>query len=163
MKLVHWLRLRRGVLRRAALASAVAVPLACAVAALFFDDPAARRFLLAYVAPFFVAFPLWARCRLARVDRASGSTVVLDAVVVGLGAARFLTGLLPFSGHMLFFVYSLLTERTRWYRILALVLIAETAYFKLVLWNDARSFSIGAALGVGFAALYWILERRRDL
>ena len=143
---------RRASLDRAALAAAVLLPLAFAAVALVADDWRARRFLLAYVAPFFVALPLWVRCRLAGAW--PGRVMAVDAVVVALAGLRFLGGFLPFSGHALFFTYSLVTERTGWYRALALLLLAETAYFKLVVWSDPRSFAAGILLGLAFAALH---------
>lgn len=142
----------RAALSRAALAASVALPVAFVAVGLVLDDWRAGRFLLAYVAPFFVALPLWAWCRLKRDW--GRREMVLDGAVVTLGALRFAGGFLPFSGHTLFFVYSLLTERTRWYRWLALALLAETAYFKLVVWSDPRSFTLGIALALAFAALH---------
>jgi hypothetical protein len=147
------LRRREG-LDRALLAACVLAPLAFVALGLWFDGYAERRFLWAYVAPFFVALPLWARCRLRRGAAWSRGEMALDAAVVTLGALRFTGGFLPFSGHTLFFVYSGLTERTGWYRVVALVLLAETAYFKLVLWSDPWSFGLGIVLALGFAAAH---------
>ena len=143
---------RRAALDRAALVACVAVPLAFAAAALVVDDWRARRFLLAYVAPFFVAFPLWLRTRLARPW--GGREMAVDGAVSLLGALRFPGSFLPFSGHTLFFVYSLLSTRAAWYRVLVLLLLAETAYFKLLVWSDPRSFILGIVLALAFAALH---------
>ena len=143
---------RRAALDRAALVACVAVPLAIAAAALVADNWRARRFLLAYVAPFFVAFPLWFRTRMARPW--GGREMAVDGAVSLLGAVRMTGSFLPFSGHTLFYLYSLLTTRTAWYRVLAALLLIETAYFKLLLWSDPRSFTLGIVLALAFAALH---------
>jgi hypothetical protein len=76
-------------------------------------------------------------------------THVVDAVVLALAFARFVTGLLPFSGHMLFLTYSLfarpVSPRYRW---VALALLAETTVYKLWHWHDPRSWAIGLAAGM---------------
>jgi hypothetical protein len=149
----------RAALDRAALAAAIALPLVCAAAALVVDDWRARRFLLAYVAPFFVALPLWVRRRLARAERWSGPEMALDGAVVTLGALRFAGGFLPFSGHALFFAYSFLTVPSRGYRLLAALLLAETAYFKLVVRSDPHSLALGTVLALAFAALHRRITR----
>jgi hypothetical protein len=65
---------------------------------------------------------------------------------------------LPFSGHMLFLTYSGLTTTARWYRWLALVLLAETTVFKLWVWRDVYSWSLG--LVIGLVAAVWGRRQR---
>ena len=103
-------------LRRALAAAAVAVPLVFAAGALVVEGWAARRFLVLYVAPFFLAFVLWARIRVDEAGRTPPAALAVDAVAVGLGAVRFVGPLVPFSGHMLFFAYSALSTRSAAYR-----------------------------------------------
>jgi hypothetical protein len=146
-------------LRRAAGVAAVAVPLLFAAAALAVEGWPARRFLLLYVAPFFVAFFAWARLRLAELGDTRPPALAVDALAVVAGALRFAGAPVPFSGHMLFFAYSALTTRSDGYRLLAAVLAAETAWFKLSLWGDAASFALGIAAGVALAALRILLSR----
>ncbi|HEX2779213.1 MAG TPA: hypothetical protein VHM30_06930 [Gemmatimonadaceae bacterium] len=77
----------------------------------------------------------------------------MDLAIFALAVVRFLTGrLLPFSGHMLFLTYSALVTPSTGYRTLAALAIAETAWFKFVLWHDARSFWLGV-LGGALGAL----------
>jgi hypothetical protein len=120
---------------------------------------AAATFLAAYAAPMFLAAPLWWRGRLAAPPRVQA----IDAAVTLLAFARFVIGeVLPFSGHMLFLVYSLLAMPvSRGYRLLALALVAETTVFKLWIWRDPRSWAIGMVLGVAAAALASLVTRRR--
>lgn len=142
-------------------ATAVAAPLACLVAApvalTWLDSWEAARFLALYVAPLFLAAPLWARERL-RAHMATGGAPgwrpLLDGAVVLLSLARFVLGeVLPFSGHMLFLTYTVLLPASRAYHWLAAVLLVETTVFKLVLWADVSSWAIGLVVGALAAGL----------
>jgi hypothetical protein len=146
-------------MRRVFAIAAVAVPLVFAAGALVVDGWAARRFLLLYVAPFFVAFLAWARIRVDALGRTSAGALAVDALAVVLGAIRFAGAPVPFSGHMLFFAYSALTTRSAPYRLLVVVLAVQTTWFKLVLWRDVASWALGIAAGVALAALRIIIHR----
>lgn len=149
----------RHALRRALAAAAVLVPLIFAAGALVVDGWPARRFLLLYAAPFFVAFFAWARIRVDEVAATPAPALAVDALAVVLGAVRFVGPVVPFSGHMLFFAYSALTTSSASYRWLALALAAETTWFKLVLWRDVQSWSLGIAAGVALAATRILVRR----
>jgi hypothetical protein len=140
-------------------AAAVGVPLLFALAALGVDGWPARRFLLLYVAPFFIAFFVWARIRMDELPRTGAGALAVDAFATVLGAVRFAGAPVPFSGHMLFFAYSALTTRSAGYALLVLVLAAETTWFKLVLWRDFASWGLGTAAGVALAAVRIIIHR----
>ena len=49
---------------------------------------------------------------------------------------------------------SLLTTRDAWYRAPVVLLLAVTAYFKLMVWSDPRWFMPGIVLALAFAALH---------
>ena len=149
----------RNPLRRACTACAVAVPLAFAAGALVVDGWAARRFLLLYVAPFFVAFFLWARVRLGWMETGRSAVLVVDGIAVVLGAIRFAGLPVPFSGHMLFFTYAGLTTPSASFRLLAVLLAAETTWFKLALWRDPHSWALGIAVGAALAAARIFIHR----
>jgi len=149
----------RDTLRRACVAGGLGVPLAFAAGALGVDGWAARRFLLLYVAPFFVAFFAWAWIRLGRMEGERPGALAVDAVAVVLGAVRFAGLPVPFSGHMLFFAYSALTTRSTPYLLLVLLLAAETTWFKLALWRDPRSWLLGIATGAALAAARILIHR----
>lgn len=136
-------------IRRLLVWGAVVLPAAAIAAALVVHGWAAQRFLAFYVAPLFLAAPLWVRLRLeAKSIEWNGRTIV-DIAVLVLSFLRFVLGeILPFSGHMLFLVYSGLTTRERWYQLLGLVLLIETTVFKLWLWRDRYSWGLGLALGL---------------
>jgi hypothetical protein len=165
------IRAHLGWIDRALLIAAVAFPLmtlaAAGVIALRVVDVGAKTgaaivFLVVYVAPLVIAAPLWLRGRLDVPMR----THVVDAVVLALAFARFVTGLLPFSGHMLFLTYSLLARpvspRYRW---VALALLVETTVYKLWQWHDPRSWGIGLAAGLAAAAVgnAWTPPRVREM
>ncbi|HEX2077941.1 MAG TPA: hypothetical protein VHG08_09535 [Longimicrobium sp.] len=156
---------RRAALRRLAAAGAVAVPLLfVARAALVVEGWPARRFALLYIAPFFVAFFVWARLWLDRVDRDPPRALAVDAAAVLLGAVRMVAvPVVPFSGHMLFYAYSALTTRSVPYLLLALALAAKTTWFKLVLWRDPASWALGIGVGAALAAVRIFLQRRHPV
>ena len=145
--------------RRALGIAAVVVPAMFAAGALVVDGWPARRFLLLYVAPFFAAFFVWARIRAGEVERTPAGALAVDAVAVVLGSVRFAGPFVPFSGHMLFFTYAALTMRSTRFQALILVLIAETTWFKLVLWRDPRSWALGIATGAALAAARILINR----
>ena len=111
----------------------------------------AVRFLLLYVAPMCIAVPWWMRARLRTLNgegNVESWRAGADAAMLVLAMARFVVGaVLPWSGHMLFLSYSAITTDTRDYRIVAVLLLVETTVFKLLVWQDARSWAIGLALG----------------
>lgn len=109
-------------------------------------------FFFLYVAPMLIAAPWWVRVRLAERPLTISARWVLDAVVILLAALRAVgVPWLPFSGHTLFLTYSGIVTRHRGYRILALLLMLETTVFKLWLWRDPGSWSLGIAAGVMLA------------
>jgi hypothetical protein len=152
---------RRAALRRLMVVGAAAVPLLFVVrAALVVEGWPARRFALLYIAPFFVAFFVWARLWLDRVDRDPPGALAVDAAAVVLGAVRMVAvPVVPFSGHMLFFAYSALTTRSVPYLLLVLAVAAGATWFKLVLWRDPSSWALGIGVGAALAAVRIFLQR----
>ena len=119
----------------------------------------AQRFVIFYLAPIVFAFFFWCSVRV-RVGWESRRLIALDMAVVAVSAIRFF-GLLPASGHMLFSVYSGLTTREWRYGLVALVLAAVTTYFKLMIWEDARSWWLGLLFGLVSAVAYHMLGGSR--
>lgn len=150
-------------LRSALLAGAVGVPLLFAAAALGVQG-SVRRFLLFYIAPFFVAFFAWAYVRVGRMDRDRPAALAVDLVATVLGAVRF-TGLLPvpFSGHMQFYAYAGLTVRSTRFLLLIALLAAEATWYKLVVWRDPLSWALGIATGAALAAARILINRTSPL
>ena len=146
-------------MRRACTVAAVVVPVAIAAGALAVDGRDARVFLLLYIAPFFVAFFAWVRIRLAETGETSAGAWAVDALATVLAGTRLAGPLLPASGHMLFFTYSALATRSVPYRLLVLVLAAETTWYKLVVWGDVASWALGIAAGAALAAVRILIHR----
>ena len=128
-------------------------PAAAVAAAAFVHGWPAQRFLLFYVAPLFLAAPLWVELRISENGLAVTRQSLMDGAITVAAFLRFVLGtILPFSGHMLFLTYTGLTTPRGWYRWLALGLIVETTVFKLWLWRDRYSWSLGLLLGLAAAA-----------
>jgi hypothetical protein len=143
-------------LARLLLWGAIICPVGAIAATFFVDGWPAQRFLILYVAPLFLAAPLWVRLRLEAYSSATVFRTAVDATVFILSFARFVSGdLLPFSGHMFFLTYSGLTTTTTSYRLLALLLILETTWFKLWLWRDPLTWTVGLILGILAAGIFW--------
>lgn len=139
--------------------AAVSAPVAVIALSLFVQDWPARRFLAFYVAPLLLVFFAWLWLRLGETSH-SKTVLILDAIVVGVASLRFFTGAIPLSGHMLFLSYSGLTQRASWYRILALAIAIETTVFKLWIWRDVTSWSIGTVAGVTAFLLHTSASKR---
>jgi hypothetical protein len=125
-------------------------------------DWSAQRFLLIYLAPMLLYGAAWTRERLARVGRDPSPLLAVDAIAFVAGALRAGGGwgVLPYSGHMLFLSYAAVAPASIWLRLVALALIAMTTWFKLVLWHDVRTWSLGLVLGLVLAGLRAVLARR---
>lgn len=114
-----------------------------------------QRVLFLYVAPLVFLFFLWLRARVDESEEWSPLRLVLDGAVVVAAALRMIPSIgLPWSGHMVFLVYTFATTREQLYRWIALGLVIETSVFKLWFWNDWQTWSIGTVLGMCFALLY---------
>jgi hypothetical protein len=145
----------RQALRRPLAIGAVALTAALAAAAPLMPTWPGQRYLAFYLAPLVLAVLLWARQRMADPRAFRGWPLVVDGVVFVLSAVRTV-GVLPFSGHVLFLVHTLLTARGRgaWsYQLLAALLLASTTWFKLGIWRDFTSWSLGIAAGLASTAL----------
>lgn len=149
----------RSQLRRGCAFGGAGVPLAVGAASAMVGGWEAKRFLLFYMAPFFPTFFLWARHWLDDVDNERPAALAVDGVAVVLAATRMTGPWLPFSGHMVFYAYAGLTTRSRPLQLLIGVLAAVAAWFKLVLWDDWRSFSLGIATGLALAAVRLLVGR----
>ena len=155
-----WVETRR--LRALLLGAAIICPALAILAGLRAATWPVERGLIFYIAPLFFAGPLWLRVRLGEAAPRWGARWAIDLSVFALAVLRFATGhWLPFSGHMLFLAYSGVTTRSGGYRVLAIALALETAWFKFWLWHDPRSFWLGV-LGGALAAGVALGAEHRD-
>lgn len=137
-----------------------ALAAACVAVALFVDTWALRWFWIVYVATILAAVPFWVRLRLAMLERIPTAARVLDAAVFLTAFLRFVEiGGVPASGHTLFLTHAFVTVRDLRWRVIALALLAMTTWFKLALWHDPRSWSVGIAAGLATGVLGRIAER----
>ncbi|HET6763782.1 MAG TPA: hypothetical protein VFH27_08915 [Longimicrobiaceae bacterium] len=154
---------RRAWLRGALAAAGVALPLAVLACVPFVHGWPAQRYLAFYFAPMVMIAPLWLRQRLAEHGSLAGVRLGIDALVFVLAVVRTV-GILPFSGHVLFLVHTTLTARgpgAAVYRLLAIAFLLETTWFKLVIWHDPTSWSLGIAAGLLSAGGYLLAGRTR--
>jgi hypothetical protein len=118
------------------------------------------RYVALYIAPFALGLLLWCRRRLLDSWGPLDARLAVDIVAVGCSALRLIGPIIPPSGHMLFFVFTLLTTSTLRYRVVALVLIAETTYIKLIVWQDRASWAYGVLAGLALGTVYFALPGR---
>ena len=118
-----------------------------------------ERMSILYNVPMYGMFFLWLFCRIRENAVFLPLQVLLDGLVVGIAASRFLGPYLPASGHALFLSYSLLTVASYPFRIASGVLLALTIMLKLS-WGDYYSWTCGLLLGVPCAIFYGRLSRR---
>lgn len=151
---------RRATLDRWLTWASPALAAASCVVAVFVHSWTVRWFWIVYVAPMLAAVPLWARLRLAEVERIPTAARVLDAVVFLTAFLRFIeVGGVPASGHTLFLTHALVTVRDLRWRVIAVALLVMTTWFKLALWHDPRSWSVGIAAGLATGVLGRVAER----
>ncbi len=138
-------------------AASVLLPAAVASYAVFLHagDWPAQRFFIGYTAPLLALGPAWLRRRLASVGEHPNAADRVDLFAFAAGAARSGGGfgVLPYSGHTLFLTYVVLTGPGRGFRAVAVMLLATTTWFKLALWNDPYSWSLGITIGAVLAAV----------
>ncbi len=143
------------------------MPVAAALAAVtrYRGDWPTQRFLLFYMAPLFAFGAVWARATLSTMDDVDPRVVLVDGLAFVAGAIRAGGGwgILPYSGHMLFLTFVALTTDDRRFRWTAVALLAITSWFKLMLWHDWRSWSLGVVLGAAFVVARRIVLHRPSL
>lgn len=113
-------------------------------------------FYLYYFVPISVPFVGFLFDRAQRYTagfRSSLLAVGIDALVVGLALVRAVYALPWISGHALFLVYAVLTVRSRWARIPAVLVLAQVVYLKIFVWHDLTL--LGGALLAYAAAWGW--------
>lgn len=153
--------IHRAALRRWLAVTAAVLPVLALAAAPFAPGWPAQRYVAFYLAPLVMIAPLWLRQRLAEPGSLAGGRLLADAVVFVVAAVRTV-GILPFSGHVLFLVHTGLTARgpgAAAYRTLAAAFLLETTWFKLRIWHDPTSWSLGIAAGLASAAAYDVASR----
>ena len=116
------------------------------------------------MAPLFAFGAAWAGAVLSTIDRVEPRVLLVDGLAFFAGAIRAWGGwgVLPYSGHMLFLTFVALTAGDRGFRWTALVLLAVSSWFKLALWHDWRSWSLGVTLGVMFAVARGLISSRTN-
>jgi hypothetical protein len=128
-------------------------------------DWPAQRFLIVYMAPMFAFGAWWARDLLSRVGSAPARVLVIDALAFVAGGIRVAGGwgIIPYSGHVLFLTFVAISSNHRTILWSAIGLLVVASWFKLSLWNDCRSWSLGLMLGVLLAIVRRVAVGRTAL
>jgi len=124
------------------------------------QSPGRHGFYLYYMVPLAAPLTAFALDRASRMFQPRPLQWLVDLSVIGLGLVRALFNMPWISGHALFLAYALLTCRNRAAQILALAVLVQVAYLKIIVWRDP-TFLGGAAAAVVAAGLFY-LARRRD-
>jgi hypothetical protein len=109
---------------------------------------------LLYNLPLYILAPFWLICRMQEDKKFLSLRTLIDIVVVTLAMSRYFGPIVPTSGHALFLTHSLITIRSRYYRIPAVVMLIATAAVK-VSWEDYSSLVAGILIGLISGAI-WI-------
>lgn len=118
-------------------------------------DPAAT---FQYFVPLMVPLIAFVLERVEHVREASFFQHGVDFLVFGLAAGRVI-GDVPFiSGHTLLLSYMLLCSKSKFVRISALLVLAQTLYLKYFVWHDFVTSNVGLALGCALALLVSLLR-----
>lgn len=142
------------------IASVVAPVLIVLLCVLFRREVGRPLYFAVYFAPAIGAFFLSISYRLLELKQYGLVRGFIDGLVILLCSLRMTAPLVPMSGHMLFFVYSGLTIRSRLFRMIIAALIIQTSIIKLVLWGDYWSWSLGVLSGVLLAGVFARSPRR---
>ena len=114
-------------------------------------------FYLYYMVPLAAPLTAFAMDRASRLFQPRPQQWLVDLGVIGLGLVRALFIIQGISGHALFLAYALLTCRMRVAKALALAVLVQVAYLKILVWNDLTLLGGIAAAGAA-AGLYYMLE-----
>ena len=118
-------------------------------------------FSLIYNGPTLVLALVWLLFRVRDKSELTLLTGLVDAFIVAVGASRFLGATIPPSGHTTFLTYSLITVKSKAYRVIALLVLLPTIGLKIS-WKDYTSWAFGLAVGIACAAIWMYTSRRPD-
>jgi hypothetical protein len=133
----------------------------------FFIEPDSKRiiFLLGYFLPIILLFLYWIKIKVENFQKVN-LLFYLDLVVTiiaGIRAINPLMPFLPYSGHVLFILYSMISTRNRNYRILAGIMFAITTFFKIFIWHDYFSWLAGMILSMPFIAIAILFDNSKKV
>jgi hypothetical protein len=114
----------------------------------FKTDGFVRSWLIWYIMPVGIVFAAFILDRLKELGHTSIQSLIIDLVVVLLSLARVVTHIPYYSGHALFLIYTLLSAKLRVVKILAMIVLLQVVYLKLVKWNDWVTLIVGAIVGI---------------
>jgi len=114
---------------------------------LYFYEWSEKKEAIIYSIPMVFLFFYWIKFKLDEEHIFDLRVIGLDALAASLAAVRVI-GLLFHSGHVLFLLYTLLTTKSKAYKLMCIPMVLITAYFKLFYWNDFVTPIIGIGLAL---------------
>ena len=118
--------------------------------------------LIWYIMPVGVVFTAFILDRVKELGHTPVQYLFLDLIVVLLSLARVVTYIPFYSGHAIFLSYTLLSARLRMVKILAMAVLLQVVYLKLVRWNDWVTLVMGVLAG-SLAGYYRISKINQEL
>jgi hypothetical protein len=112
-----------------------------------------RWFLLYYFTPIGVPFVAFLFDRAEQYSLASRAAWAIDLVVLIPALTRAFIRIPLISGHALFLTYCLLTSRSKIARLMAVIVLLQVVYLKIVVTHDTALFG-GVIVGCLAALVY---------
>ena len=133
----------------------------------FFIEPDSKRiiFLLGYFLPVILLFIYWLKLKVESFEKVNFlfSLDLVIAFIAGIRAINPLMPFLPYSGHVVFVLYSMITTRNKTYRILAGIMFAVVTFFKIYIWHDYFSWLAGMILSMPFIAVAILFDNSKKV
>lgn len=123
-------------------------------------DGQPRSYRLSYFLPATVMGVLFFFDRLPRASWLGWGILGVDLTIAAAAFYRVFEPVFFYSGHAMFMTYAMLTVRSRTAFVLALIILLQTIWLKLVVWPFDLSLPggllIGSIMGLGHRlVLYW--------
>ena len=113
-----------------------------------------------YFVPLMVPMIAFMFERVERVREANFFQHGVDFLVFGLAVGRVVGNVPYISGHTLLLSYALLQSKSRFVRISAIIVLAQTLYLKYFVWGDFVTSNVGLVFGSALAFLICRVSRK---
>lgn len=130
---------------------------------LFFYEGEREYYRLYYFVPVSVPIVLFIFDRLTRHEQLSKLTYFLDVLIMIVSLVRVYYPIFFYSGHALFLSYALFTTKNRACLIAAFLVLVQTAYIKIFLWEPDYSLAGGLVLGCLAGLISHRLTKKRSV
>lgn len=125
------------------------------------QNPKRIPFLFGYIMPVVLLFLFWIKLKIEN-EIIINIHFYLDLIITFLSGIRSINMLMPFlpySGHVVFILYSWVSTKNKMYRIFAGIVFAITTFFKMYIWHDYFTWLSGMILVMPFIAVSILYEK----